>query len=313
MQAVGSARLFGHRLRIGFFLIAVLAAALQPLAQAHAASTLDRVRQAGKLTLGYRADAQPFSYRDDAGKPGGYSVAICAKVVERVKTDLGMAALSVEWVAVTPEDRFEAIQQGRIDLLCEAGSATLARRKDVSFSIPIFPGGVGALLRADAPTGLRDVLEGRPSADPIWRGNPAQILQAKTFSAVAGTTGANWLAERIDTLKIDANAVPVKDYQSGIRRVIDRSSDAFFGERAILLDAARRGPSARNLIVLERQFTYEPIALALPRNDEDFRLVVDAALSRLLRSPEFSELYTRSFGKLDESTRAFIRSSALPE
>jgi polar amino acid transport system substrate-binding protein len=313
MQSIGSPRPYGFGLRTKVFVIAVLAAALAPLVPAHAAGTLDRVRQAGKLVLGYRADAQPFSYRDEAGKPAGYSVSICANVAERMKTDLAMTSLSVEWIPVTLEDRFQAVQQGRIDLLCDAGSATLTRRRDVSFSVPIFPGGVGALLRADAPTGLRDVLAGRPSAGPIWRGNPAQVLQAKTFSAVAGTTGASWLAERIDTLKIEANAVPVKDYESGIRRVMDRSSDALFGERAILLDAARRGPSARNLIVLNRQFTYEPLALALPRNDEDFRLAVDAALSRLLRSPEFDALYTRSFGKMDESTRAFIRSSALPE
>ncbi len=313
MKSAGSAGPSAYRVRFGCLLIAVLATALQSVAPAHAESTLERVRQAGKLTLGYRMEAQPFSYRDEAGKPAGYSVAICTQVAERLKADLRLPALPVEWVAVTLEDRFQAIQQGRVDLLCDAASATLSRRKEVSFSIPIFPGGVGALLRTDAPSGLQDVLAGRPPAGPIWRGNPAQILRAKTFSAVTGTTGASWLAERMYTLRIDAKAVPVSDYESGIRRVIDRSSDAFFGERAILLDAARRGPSARNLIVLDRQFTHEPIALALPRGDEDFRLAVDAALSRLLRSPSFSDIYTRSFGKLDESTRAIVLSSALPE
>ena len=32
-----------------------------------AAGTLDRVTQAGKITLGYRTDARPFSYRDESG------------------------------------------------------------------------------------------------------------------------------------------------------------------------------------------------------------------------------------------------------
>ena len=45
---------------------------------------------AGKLTLGYRADARPFSYRDEAGKPAGYSVALCQKIAEQVKTELGL-------------------------------------------------------------------------------------------------------------------------------------------------------------------------------------------------------------------------------
>ena len=32
------------------------------------AGTLDRVREQGKLTLGYRSDARPFSYEDESGK-----------------------------------------------------------------------------------------------------------------------------------------------------------------------------------------------------------------------------------------------------
>ena len=48
---------------------AFLAAALPHSAEA-AAGTLERIRTAGKLTLGYRADARPFSYKDESGKAG---------------------------------------------------------------------------------------------------------------------------------------------------------------------------------------------------------------------------------------------------
>ena len=91
---------------------------------------------------------------------------------------------------------------------------------------------------------------------------PAQILEGKTFSVVAGTTSESWLAGRLDKFQLTAKVVPVDSYEAGIQRVLDRSSDVFFGDRAILLDAAKRSPSARDLIVLDRQFTYEPIALA---------------------------------------------------
>jgi len=312
MQRAGSQSARGQRARIAAVAIALVSAALLPLADA-AAGTLDRVRQTGRITLGYRADARPFAYRDESGKAAGYSVALCERVAEAVKTELALSALAVAWVPVRLEDRFGAVQQGRIDLLCGASTATLARMKEVSFSIPIFPGGIGALLRADAPTGLKDVLSGRPASGPIWRGNPAQVLQAKTFSVVAGTTSEKWLAERLDTLRIDASVAPVPDYEAGIRRVLDRSSDVFFGERAIVLDAARSGPSAGNLIVLDRHFTREPIALAFPRGDEDFRLLLDRTLSRLFRSKEFGDLYANWFGKPDQDTRTFFQWSALPE
>ena len=59
-----------------------------------AAATLDRVREAGKLVLGYRADARPFSYQDASGKATGYSVALCQKVADEVKAELGLPDLT---------------------------------------------------------------------------------------------------------------------------------------------------------------------------------------------------------------------------
>jgi putrescine:ornithine antiporter len=315
MQRARSGSTRGHRVRIATFVAAFLAAALAPLADAAAgaAGTLERIRQTGKIALGYRADARPFAYKDGAGNAAGYSVALCRKIAEQVKAELGLSSLAVDWVPVTLEDRFRAVQEGKVDLLCGADSATLARRKDVSFSIPVFPGGIGALLRADAPAGLRNVLAGKPPSGPFWRGNPAQILQKKTFSVVAGTTGERWLAGRIDKLRITAQVVPVDSYEAGVRRVLDRGSDVLFGERAILLDIARSSPSASDLIVLDRLFTYEPIALVLARGDEDFRLAVDRTLSELFASKEFRETYVKLFGQPDESVLTFFRFSALPE
>ena len=57
--------------------------------------------------------------------------------------------------------------------------------------------------------------------------------------------------------------MPVDGYDAGIRRVVDRSSNVFFADRSILLDAAMRSPSASDLTVLDRMFTYGPLALAL--------------------------------------------------
>lgn len=283
-------------------------------APAHAA-TLDRIKQSAKITLGYRADARPFSYRDDAGKAAGYSVALCEKVVEQVKAELGLPMLAAEWVQVAMEERFSSVQQGKVDLMCGAETETLAIRKDVSFSVPIFPSGIGALLRADALPALRELLaEGHPPPHPVWRGSPAQaLLQQTTVSILAGTTSVAWLASRLDALEVSANVVPVESSQAGVRRVIDRSSDVFFGDRPILLDAAARGASAGSLIVLDRLFTYEPIALALQRNDDDFRLVVDRSLSRLFVSKEIPGLYTKWFGEPDPSVVTFFRQTALPE
>ena len=127
--------------------------------------------------FGYRADARPFSYRNESGKADGYSVALCERITDQVRTELGLPTLAVEWVPVTLEDRFLAVQQGKMDLLCGTATATLTGRKEVAFSIPIFPSGIGAILRADSSAALRDLLSNAPpQSRPIWRGSPARTV-----------------------------------------------------------------------------------------------------------------------------------------
>jgi polar amino acid transport system substrate-binding protein len=300
--------------RLAVFSVAFLSAVLSLANGAEiSAATLDRVRESTTIKLGYHTDARPFSYQDDTSKPAGYSVSLCEQIAEAVKEELGLATLTTQWVPVTLEDRFPAVKEGRVDLLCGADTVTLSRRKELAFSIPIFPGGIGAVLRDDAPNALKEVLSGQPITQPMWRGSPARILEKKTFSIVPGTTGETWLADRLDTLKIDAEVVPVDDYAAGIQRVLDGSSDVFFGERPILMVAAAASPSAADLIVLDRRFTFESLALGLARGDEDFRLVVDRALSRLFRSPDFSEFYHKWFGTPREEILTFFRTSAQPD
>jgi ABC-type amino acid transport substrate-binding protein len=298
----------------GYVRIAPVLALLAAFAAAQpvSAATLDRLRETGKLTIGYRTDARPFSYQDESGTADGYAVALCKEVAEQIKSEQGLSTLSVEWVPASVDDQFQAVKENKVDLLCGAAE-TLTSRKDVDFSIPIFPGGIAALIRADAPVGLKEVLSGRPPSGPLWRGYPAQILRKQTFSVVAGTPGEKWLKDKLSELQIDAEVAPVKNYEEGIRRVLDGSSDVFFAERSILLDAAKRSPSAGDLLVLERQFTYAPLALALERGDPDLRFAVDKILSQFFGSETFRDLYVKWFGEPDENADTFFKWSVLPQ
>jgi ABC-type amino acid transport substrate-binding protein len=271
-------------------------------------NTLAGVRQSGTLRLGYYADAGPFSYRDETGKPAGYAISLCQQIANDLKIEMGVPNLDVEFVLVTGTDRFDAITQGRVDLLCGPSVETFARRKEVSFSMPIFPAGLAALVRADAPAQLRDVLSGHePPYRPLWRASMGLALEHRTFSAVTNTTALNWLTSKRDQFKIDAKIVPVESHDQGVQRVLDRTSDVLFGERSILLDAKKRNPAGNDLVVLDREFTYEPLSFALARGDEDLRLLVDQSLNRLSRSGETQKLYRRFFGEPDEDALTFFR------
>ena len=227
-------------------------------------------------------------------------------MAEAVKSEVNLPGLKVEWV---PVDRFQALPQGQVDMLCGA-VVTLARRKEVAFSMPIFPGGVGVLVRSDAAARLREILAGRETFRPNWRASASQVLSEQTFAVVAGTTAEGWLNKRRTELKVDSKIAPVAGVEAGVRAVLDRKANGFFAERAVLLDAAKR---EHGLTVIDRLFTYEPLALAMARGDEDFRLLVDRSLSQVYGSAGFGSQYTKWFGEPDEAAIAFFRWNALAE
>lgn len=297
-------------------LLATLAAALALLAAApaQAAGVLDKVRETGKLSLGYRADARPFSYAADGAPPAGFSVALCQRVAEAVKAELKLPSLQVEWVPVSAADRFETLRQGRIALNCGTDTPTLERRAAVDFSIPIFMAGVGAAMRADGDRRVRDILAGRTgAAQPVWRGNPGEFGASVTFAVVGGTTIEKELLQALAQRRIAVTTKSVAGYAEGVQMVLDRRATALFGDRPVLVDAAQRGPAAGQLTVLERVFSRSTLALALPRGDADWRLLVDRTLSRAYRSPDFGALYAANFGALEGPMADFFRLVALPE
>jgi polar amino acid transport system substrate-binding protein len=279
-------------------------------------STLERIRSSGRLTLGYLTDARPMSYRDTSGNPAGYSVALCQRIADSLKAQLELPSLTVDWRAlVSLADA--GVGQGSVDVLCTAEAITQLRRAEVDFSIPVFPGGIAALLRSDASETLTRVLEQRPPPyQVLWRGSTPQRLQAlqqRTYAVVSGSLAVDWLAERIKTFRGSATMNVVDSFDAGVQQVANRGADVLFGDRARLLYEASHGPAAAGLQVLSRHFTYRSAALALARDNDDFRLMVDKALTSIYANPAFGDLYASQFGAPDDDTVQFFRTIAVPE
>jgi len=304
-------------MRIHLHLVALVAAAAVGSAIVSAGGsdspTLDRIQSTHRMRMGYRTDARPFAYTDPRGEPDGYSVSLCRQIAEAVQAHLHMSELPIDWIKVSAQEHLDAVRKGDVDLLCGASTISLERRKLVAFSIPIFPGGIGALVRADAPARLKNVLSGRGQPfHPTWRASVGELLQFRAFAAIQGATSETWLRQRIHDMQIITDVMPVSTYKDGIDAVLARRADALFGERAILLDAVRTREQ-KDLLVTDRQFTYEPLGLVMGRDDEPFRLVVDRTLAQFYAFNHISGLYARWFGEPDDNTIAFFKWSTVPD
>ncbi len=280
------------------------------------AQTLERIRETGHIRLGYFEDARPFSYATEGKGPQGYMITLCEHIAAQVKSELSMPHVTPDWKAIKPDTALEQIKAGNIDVLCAPMSVTLEKRRTASFSLPVFAAGNRAVIRTNAPPQLRNVLTQHSSDRPIWRGSPASNVLTGTRVGVAeGTTSEQWLKERAGALQIDATLVPVEDYRTGMQRLAEGKLDMFFGERTVVLGVLSTMDRSvhENVEILDRLFTHEPIALALPRGDDDFRRAVDTALSRLYASEQFPALYTKCCGEFNDETRSFFFWNTLRE
>jgi len=286
--------------------LTVLAFGALAAGTAFAGEALDNIKSSGHVRFAYLPNARPFTSANDSGAVDGYGAALCGKVADALKAQLGAPQLAVDWVPVTIDSAAGAISGGQADVLCTPSNATLARRKTVSYSIPVFAGGIRAVVRNDVAPQVREALELNPRQRPVWRGTPAQgMVEATRFATVAGTSSERWLAQSIRKFKLNTATVSVPDYASGIKFLMENKVDVFFAEADVAL-AAMDMKAMQELRVLNRQITQEPLALALPRGDEDLRLAVDTALSATYSAADFPALYGKYFGGLDDANRTFF-------
>ena len=261
------------------------------------AGTLDHVGQDKSLRIAYREDAPPFSFTDDAGLPAGFMIDLCRSVAKHIGEQLNINDLKVAYVLVTAENRFEAIETGKADLLCEPTSETLARREHVDFSIPTFIDGASLLVGGDAPANFG-------------------ALSGKKIGVLAGTTTEKGLRDTLASANIAAEVTPAKTHLDGLAMLDKGEIVAYFADRAMLSYLAAKSSDPSKLRIADNYFSLEPYALALPHGDEDFRLAVDRALSHIYRSGEIGIVFVHTFGNQTQPSnilKTLYSVSALPD
>lgn len=284
-----------RRLVEGIFAAAL--AALVAATGAASAATLDRIRQDKTLRIAYRDDAPPFSAKGKTSEPVGFMLDLCRAVAQNLAQQLNIAALNVDYVPVTAANRFDAISQGKADLLCEPTTQTLSRRQQVDFSIPTFIDGAGLLIRNDGPKSLK-------------------ALGGRKIGVLAGTTTEDELRASLKDAGMTADVIPARTHEEGLALLDDGKVSAYFADRGILMFLAGQSKDPSKLLLADNYLTIEPYALALPRGDNEFRLAVDRALSEIYRSGKIAAIFTRTFGAKTKPSQTLLTLylvSALPE
>jgi ABC-type amino acid transport substrate-binding protein len=261
--------------------------------------TLKRIDETGQINLGFRESEPPMSFQDQDGNPVGYSIDLCDHIAAAVKQKLGRSDIAVNYVPVTAESRFTAIESASIDILCGATTKTLSRSERVGFTQLTFVTGA-SLLSLDA------------AKVPNVSG-----LKGKRVAVVTNTTTIEALKGALNTMLIDSEVVPVPSALEGMALLDKGEVDAFSSDQVVLIGQVIARKSGKQYFLSQELFSFEPFALAVARGDVDFQLVADRALSQLNRSGQILKIYRKWFARFAEkptmALKALYQLNAIPE
>jgi len=256
-------------------LVSVLLGACATSPGGGSGGALARVAQTQTLKLGYREDAQPFSYKAADGKPAGYSVALCQRVAASLQAQLKLPKLDVQWVPVTAGNRMQMVGDGSVDVECGSTTRTLGREQQVDFSNTIWVEGASFVTPASSTM------------------NRAADLNGKRVGVIAGTT-TDTVLRSLSARGVTPVFVPVQTHTEGIEAVRAGRVDAYATDRLILVGEVLGQPSTMALKLSDDYLSIEPYALMM-RRDADLRLAVNRALAETYRSGAIIEVFRQSF------------------
>ena len=263
--------------------VALVLAAPRANAQDAAPSidTLKRIHDSGAITIGVREASLPFSYIDAQKQPQGYSIDLCLKVADAVKSELKMQRLDVRFVPVTSANRIQMVKDGKVDLECGSTTNTRDRQKDVAFAYTTFVAGIKMLAKKSSHI------------------NGVEDLRGKTVVVTKGTTSEKMLKQMNEDRVLKLTILETKDHNESFAAVADGRAVAFPMDDVLLYGLISKADKPGDYAVVGKYLSVEPYGIMLRKDDAAFERLVDRTLNELFQSGEVRRIYARWFATKD--------------
>ncbi|RTL23357.1 MAG: amino acid ABC transporter substrate-binding protein [Burkholderiales bacterium] len=246
---------------------------------ASAGPVLDRIKTSGRIVIAHREASVPFSYLLPDGRPVGYAVDLCLKVAEAVRQRLKMPSLNPQFMLVTPANRIQAVVDGKADLECGSTTNNAERREKVAFTVPHYITGARYLVRANS--GITDLAQ----------------FEGRTLVSTKGTTPLKSITQANSERALHIKIVEAPDNAKAMGMLAAGQVDGFVLDDVQLYGIVSARPDADRFEVVGKLLTIEALAIVLPKNDPEFKAIVDDEMKRLIASREAHAVYERWFMK----------------
>ncbi len=262
-------------------------------------STLEQIKKSGEIRIGYRKTEPPMSFLNKDKQPVGYSIELCLQIANEVKSVLQDPNIATRYLPVNASNRFEALRDNSIDILCGSTTKTLSRSELVDFTQLTFITGAAFLsLKSTKVEKFSD-------------------LKGKKVAVVKDTTTQNSLEKTLKRKGNDAEIILVDSASEGVDLVVKGEVAAFSADQIVLIGLVVTHKDKKQFAVSDKVYSFEPFALAVRQNDSEFRLLADRTLARLNRSGNITQVFKQWFGKYITEVPALLEAmyilNATPE
>jgi glutamate/aspartate transport system substrate-binding protein len=266
-----------HTVLIRIVLASAVSLLLGSTAQADNGDTLSKIKASKSITLGHREASFGFSYLDGGTRPVGYSLDICQKIIEAIKTELKLPSIEVHYQSVTSANRIPLVQNGTVDIECGSTTNLVERQAMVAFSPDIFRYNVRTLVKADS--GIKGIAD----------------LQGKTVVTTAGTTSLRLLRNADRGRNLEITQLSGKDHADSFLLVESGRAQAFVLDDILLAGLVATSRSPKDYAIVGESLRTENQSLMFRKDDPEFKALVDRVVIGMMRSGEMEKLYNKWF------------------
>ncbi|MCP4115161.1 MAG: basic amino acid ABC transporter substrate-binding protein [Desulfobacteraceae bacterium] len=241
------------RFAIGTLLAVTLAVGCGPKKDM---TVLERIKDAGVMTVGVSPDYPPFESIDDKGNIIGFDI----DLARAVAAELGVEA---KFVNMGFDSIITAVKSGQVNVGISSFSINEERKASIDFSTPYLVSSQVVLVQKDSPL------------------KTAEDLAGKHVAAAIGTTGA----EAAKSIK-DIELKIVDDNNLSVMMLSNGSADAVVIDVAI----AKEYQKKLGFDIMEKPLQLEETACVIMKGNEDLTQEINKAIEKIKADGSFDTI-----------------------
>ena len=233
-------------------------------------STLQVIKERGKLIAGVTGREPPLGFVDKDGVPKGLEIDIAEALARKIFGKAG----KVEFVPVPVEKWVDFLKSGRIDILLAPVFIKEDQKEEIDYSIPCFVSGGLILVKKDSKI------------------KNYQDLMGKSVATIRGTT----VEKTIHELLPKSKPVPFLNNTDALQALNEHKVDAFAQLDIFVFYMEEKDKSLR--VVGLDPVHPSPVQLGVRKGDKEWRDFVDIQLLEMMTTGEYRKLLDKWFGKI---------------